>query len=132
MKAMTISAALAEICVVVALPSWAANDATMNWCGWRVSNTSTADADRDLTTFRNWFATDNPYGTTGYWWNEKNMTSATGAWVNPRTCGKQIIVQWNQGGCGYVDTVITNVCEIRLGIGQTYKSPVSTKVHGRD
>ena len=122
MEAKMIRAVLAAICVAASLSSWAANDATMNWCGWRVSNTSTADANRDLTTFRNWFANDNPYGTTGYWWNEKNMTSATGSWLNPRTCGNQILVQWNQGGCGYVNTVITNVCEIRLGIAQTYKS----------
>ena len=117
------SAVIASLCVaMVPSPLWAAYDATMNWCGWRVSNTSTADADRDLTTFRNWFANDNPYGDTGYWWNEKNMTSATGSWVNPRTLGNQVLVQWNQGGCGYVNTVITNVCEIRFGIGQTYKS----------
>ena len=125
MRKLTGKAAIlaAAICVAAAMPSWAAYDATMNWCGWRVSNTSTADADRDLTTFRNWFANDNPYGTTGYWWNEGNMTTATsGAWVNPRTLGKQILVQWNQGGCGYVNTVITNICEIRLGIAQTYKS----------
>lgn len=109
---------------ITAMPSASAavNDTVMNWCGWRVSDTSTADADRDMTTFRNWFANDNPYGTTGYWWNEKNMTSDTGSWVDPRTCGNQILVQWNQGGCGYVDTVVTNVCEMRLGIGQTYKS----------
>lgn len=116
---------VAAICVATA-PStlWGANDKTMNWCGWRVSNTSTADASRDLTTFRNWFATDNPYGNSdGYWWNEGNMTTATsGAWVNPRTLGKQILVQWNQGGCGYVNTVITNVCDLRLGISQSYKS----------
>lgn len=114
----------AVLCVaMVHSSSWAANDATMKWCGWRVSNTSTADADRDLTTFRNWFATDNPYGDTGYWWHQNDMVSnKTGSWVNPYTCGNQILVQWNQGGCGYVDTVITNVCEIRLGIGQSYKS----------
>ena len=115
-----------KVLVVFALcasPSYAANDATMNWCGWRVSNTSTADADRDLTTFRNWFATDNHFGDTGYWWNEGNMTTATtGAWVDPYTCGNQILVQWNQGGCGYVDSVITNVCDLRLGISQSYKS----------
>lgn len=110
------------LCVAAVSSALAANDTVMNWCGWRVSDTSTADADRDLITFRNWFANDNPYGTTGYWWNENNMTSATGTWVNPRTCGNQILVQWNQGGCGYVDTIVTNVCEMRLGIGQTYKS----------
>ena len=123
METKTFRAALAAICVAAALPLWAANDATMNWCGWRVSNTSTADADRDLTTFRNWFANDNPYGTTGYWWHQSNMTSIkTGSWVNPYTNGKQILVQWNQGGCGYVNTVITNVCDLRLGIAQSYKS----------
>ena len=101
---------------MVNLQSYAANDKAMNWCGWRTSNTSTAAADRDLTTFRNWFATDNPYNTAGYWWHENNMTSTkTGSWVNPNTWGKQLLVQWNQGGCAYVDSVITNVCEMRFG-----------------
>lgn len=108
---------------LIALSASAAqNDATMNWCGWRESNTSTAIADRDLTTFRNWFDTDNPYSTAGgYWWHEKNMVSdKTGAWVNPKTHGTRILVQWNQGGCGYVNSAITNVCEVRFGIGQAY------------
>ena len=96
----------------------AASDKTMNWCGWRISNTSTATADRDLTTFRNWFATDNPYNTSGgYWWHQNNMTgTTTGSWVKPdETYGTKLLVQWNQGGCGYVDSVITNVCEMRFG-----------------
>ena len=93
----------------------------MNWCGWRVSTTSTAEADRDLTTFRNWFAADNSYGSgAGYWWNEKNMTTATGSWVNPNTLGTKLLVQWNQGGCAYVDSVITNVCEMRFGAFNSY------------
>ncbi len=110
------------ICVVTApSPLLAANDKTMNWCGWRVSTTSTAEADRDLTTFRNWFAADNPYGSgAGYWWNEKNMTTATGSWVNPNTLGTKLLVQWNQGGCAYVDSVITNVCEMRFGAFNSY------------
>ena len=62
--------AIAIYVVTAPSPLLAANDKTMNWCGWRVSTTSTAEADRDLTTFRNWFATDNPYGSgAGYWWN---------------------------------------------------------------
>ncbi|MBR3777821.1 MAG: hypothetical protein IKL02_09550 [Kiritimatiellae bacterium] len=106
---------------MVNLQSYAANDKTMNWCGWRTSNTSTAAADRDLTTFRNWFATDNPYGNgDGYWWNVKNMTSTTGSWVNPDTYGARLLAQWNQGGCAYVDTVVTNVCEIRFGAFNSY------------
>lgn len=94
----------------------------MNWCGWRTSNTSTAVADRDLTTFRNWFATDNPYGNgDGYWWHQNNMTGTkTGSWVNPNTWGTKILVQWNQGGCAYVDSVITNVCEMRFGAFNSY------------
>ena len=109
---------------VTAAAARAANDKTMNWCGWRLSDTSLADADRDLTTFRNWFATGNPHGNSdGYWWNTQAQPSAKSTtWVNPHTLGKQILVQWNQGGCGYVNSVITNVCEIRLGIAQSYKS----------
>ena len=77
---------------------------------------------RDLDTFRNWFATDNPHGNdAGYWWNEGNMTSArTGSWVNPNTLGTKLLVQWNQGGCAYVDSVITNVCEMRFGAFNSY------------
>ena len=110
--------------VVAAVAARAANDKTMNWCGWRLSDTSLADADRDLTTFRNWFATGNPHGNSdGYWWNTQAQPSAKSTtWVNPHTLGKQILVQWNQGGCGYVNSVITNVCEIRLGIAQEYNS----------
>ena len=93
----------------------------MNWCGWRTSTTSTATENRDLTTFRNWFATDNPHGnSSGYWWNEKNMASVTGSWVNPNTYGTKILAQWNQGGCAYVDSSITNVCEIRFGAFNSY------------
>lgn len=106
---------------MVNLQSYAANDKVMNWCGWRTSNTSTATSDRDLTTFRNWFATDNPYNTAGYWWHQNNMTSTkTGSWVNPDTWGKKLLVQWNQGGCAYVDSVITNVCEMRFGAFNSY------------
>lgn len=100
-------------------------DATMNWCGWRVNTTysTTSATGRDFTTWRNWFDNDNALNTVnGYWWNEKNMTSATGSWVNPNTYGKNVLVQWNQGGRAYVNTCITNVAEIRLGIAQTYPS----------
>lgn len=108
---------------MVNLQSYAASDKTMNWCGWRKSNTSTATADRDLTTFRNWFATDNPYNTSGgYWWHQNNMTgTTTGSWVKPdETYGTKLLVQWNQGGCAYVDSVITNVCEMRFGAFNSY------------
>ena len=50
------------------LPARAANDKAMNWCGWRTNTTFTTASPhvaknlRDLDTFRNWFATDNPHG----------------------------------------------------------------------
>ena len=102
-----------------------ATDKTMNWCGWRTNTTySTSSATgRDFTTWHNWFDNGNALNTVnGYWWNEKNMTSSVGSWVDPGTYGKNILVQWNQGGRAYVDTCITNVAEIRLGISQTYPS----------
>lgn len=116
------SVSLLVLSLLVYGTAFAASDKTMNWCGWRVSTTSTAEADRDLTTFRNWFATDNPHGNSdGYWWNVGNMTSATtGSWVNPNTYGTKILAQWNQGGCAYVDSSITNVCEIRFGTFNSY------------
>lgn len=116
------SVSLLVLSLLVYGTAFAASDKTMNWCGWRVSTTSTAEADRDLTTFRNWFVTDNPHGNSdGYWWNVGNMTSATtGSWVNPNTWGTKILAQWNQGGCAYVDSVITNVCEMRFGAFNSY------------
>ena len=116
-----LSVSLLVLSLLVYGTAFAANDKAMNWCGWRTSDTSTAAADRDLTTFRNWFATDNPYNTAGYWWHEKNMTSTTtGSWVNPNTLGTKILAQWNQGGCAYVNTAVTNVCEIRFGAFNSY------------
>lgn len=117
-----LSVSLLVLSLLVYGTAFAASDKTMNWCGWRVSTTSTAEAARDLTTFRNWFATDNPHGNSdGYWWNVGNMTSATtGSWVNPNTWGTKILAQWNQGGCAYVDSIITNVCEIRFGAFNSY------------
>ena len=98
-------------------------DKTMNWCGWRVK-ASSADADRDLETWRNWFDKGNVLNTVnGYWWNEKNAVSqGLGSWVNPSTHGKNLLVQVNQGGRFFVDSCVTNVAEIRLGIAQTYPS----------
>ena len=57
-----LSVSLLVLSLLVYGTAFAASDKTMNWCGWRVSTTSTAEAARDLTTFRNWFATDNPHG----------------------------------------------------------------------
>ena len=48
------------------------------------------------------------------------MATKTGLWVNPNTWGKQLLVQWNQGGCAYVDSVITNICEMRFGAFNSY------------
>ena len=117
------SVSLLVLSLLVYGTAFAANDKAMNWCGWRTNTTFTTASPyvaknlRDLDTFRNWFATDNPHGNdAGYWWNEGNMTSTrTGSWVNPNTWGTKILAQWNQGGCAYVDSIITNVCEIRFG-----------------